>query len=59
MKTSKLSLGLNVTFAAFDGNNYPATVISRPRRGVVRIRYSVRGIGPVEPAVAVNRVIAA
>jgi hypothetical protein len=56
-KRTHLTPGRDVTFAGFDGNTYDAVVLSRPRKGLIRIRYGVRGIGMVEPAVQINRVL--
>ncbi len=48
-----------VTFAAYDGRNYDATITKRPRLGVVSLQYNVRGVGTATANVPTSRVIVA
>lgn len=55
IKARDATPGRELIFRGHDGVFYRATVLQRPRRGLVKIRYGVPGVGTVEPAVEIAR----
>lgn len=54
-KRKLIKPGAELIFHGWDGKDYKATVISRPKNGLVKIRYHVPGLGMTSPPVLLSR----